>query len=88
MAESLFPLNSGCPNIQSKKCSVKNGVCYSEFDQKRLKVLRCSGRTEYDTHQKVISKRSRVGNRLRPEACMHALHGCKRVILGFSRGLY
>ena len=62
----------------------QNWVCYLEFDQKMVQVQKCSERTEYDTHQKVISRRSRVGSR--PQACMHGLHSCiKRVVLGFSR---
>ena len=38
---------------------------------------------EYDTHQKAILWRSRVGNGLRAKVCACALHYCKRVVLGF-----
>ena len=45
--------------------------------------------SQYDTHWEVILRRSKVGNRLRPQASMHELHSCiKRVVLRFYRGLY
>jgi len=76
------------PTSKSTKHSVQNWVCYPEFDWKGLKVLRCFGRTECDTHRMVILRRSRVGNGSRPQVWMHALCGyIKRVVLGFSRDL-
>ena len=53
----------------------------------KLKTIEVFEIIEYDTHQKAILWRSRVGNGLRAKVCACALHYCKRVVLGVQ-GLY
>src|SRR5882724_10040289 len=85
MAELLLPLKVDVPTSISKGCHSELESLFGGWPE-RLKTIEVFKVIEYDTHQKVILWRSRVGNRLRPKVCMCVLHYCKRVVLEFSMG--
>jgi len=89
MAELLLPLKGGCPNIHKQETYCLESSLLFGVDWKRLQVWKCPGRSEYDTHWKVISRRPRVGKLIKPSILhMWMAKLCKEGCSQASRGLY
>ena len=83
MAELLLPLKGGCSNIHKRGVSFEIRITIQRLAGKFEKTIEVFEIIEYDTHQKVILWRSRVGDGLRPKFCTYVLHYCRRVVLEF-----